>query len=273
MFALLKSCLDFVLLAITIIVRAIKKGGEMIKLLEAHLGQISGVRGCFTTRLGGFSLEPYLSLNLGQHVGDDPNFVAKNRALVQKKINVKSISWLNQIHSNKVVTINSHADIINMQDADAQVTTLKNVGLAIMTADCLPVLFASTNGEVVACAHAGWRGLYNGVISATIAKMKIPPQNIIACMGPCIGANDYEVGDDLYCKFVQKDPTYSVFFRQISGHHFLADLKGIARQELMNLGVKIINDCQHTTFGEPDLFFSYRRSNVTGRMASLIWLE
>ncbi len=230
------------------------------------------IRAISTTRQGGISRRPYDSLNLGLHVDDLESSVLVNRELLRDTLKLPAEPlWLDQVHS----TIVANADSKNPElTADASVTHQKNQVCVVMTADCLPVLFTHKNGTVVAAAHAGWRGLLNGVLEATVRNMKVNPENVYAWLGPAIGAEQFEVGDDVRDAFIENDNilTQQAF---ISGHDdgkWFADIYQLARIRLNAIGVSEIYGGGLCTYNDESRFFSYRRENRTGRMASLIWM-
>lgn len=238
------------------------------------------VRALFTTRAGGVSTGDLASLNLGRSVGDDPSAVAENRQRVEALVGYPP-RWMSQVHGTSV----AHLDQIPMTTAitaDAAVTWQPKTVCAAMVADCLPVVFADHAGTVVAAAHAGWRGLANGVLEATIASMRVPPQNIIAHMGPAIGPTQFEVGDDVRDAFVGKDANAGAAFAPIKTSappKYLADIFALARLRMMATGMTASNITGggHCTVTDETRFFSYRRSTKlggqSGRMAGLIWLD
>ena len=185
-----------------------------VELLEAKLDlKVPNVHAFFTTRRGGFSKPPFVGLNLAEHVNDDFEIVEKNRELLRASLDGNPvISWMNQTHSTDVAILENMDDVLEITDADAQVTTLKKVALAVLTADCLPVLFTSDTGSIIACAHAGWRGLSGGIIADTVEALDVAPSHIIAWFGPCIGQEKFEVGDLVRTEFVEQNPEYSLFF-------------------------------------------------------------
>jgi YfiH family protein len=231
----------------------------------------ANVKALQTTRAGGVSVAPYASLNLGAHVNDDGNTVAHNRQLLSPYLPSEPV-WVNQVHGIEVIDA---ANSGCLENADASFTTKNNVVCATMTADCLPVLLCDTDGTVVAAVHAGWRGLCDGVIESAIGKMPVQANHILAWLGPAIGPNAFEVGDDVREQFIQKDSQAVSAFKP-QGDKWLCDMYSIAKQRLNNIGVtKIyggsINE-DFCTYTDEARFFSFRRDNVTGRMASLIWL-
>ncbi|MCG9058982.1 peptidoglycan editing factor PgeF [Laribacter hongkongensis] len=228
------------------------------------------VRTLVTTRDGGVSLAPYASLNLGQHVGDDPAAVAENRARLRACLPAEPF-WLNQVHGIGVQEACADAPDVP-PDADAGFTRQPGVVCAVMTADCLPVLLTDRSGSVVAAAHAGWRGLCNGIIEATIVRMAVPANDILAWLGPAIGPDAFEVGPEVRTAFMAHDPTAASAFAAIPDGKYLADIYLLARQRLNACGVTEVHGGDACTVTERERYFSYRRDGRTGRMASLIWL-
>ena len=228
------------------------------------------VRACSTTRHGGVSAEPWHSLNLGAHVGDIESHVRENRQRLVVEAQLPSMpQWLNQVHGTDVVRLPSE---VILPDADAAVTRESGVVCAVMTADCLPVLFCSKDGKEVAAAHAGWRGLCNGVLEKTLAQFHCPPADILVWLGPAIGPQAFEVGEEVRAAFMTFDPAAQQAFRAV-GDKYFADLWLLARQRLSAAGVNAISGVTRCTYTESDDFFSWRRDGVTGRMATLIWLR
>jgi YfiH family protein len=229
------------------------------------------VKGLMTTRQGGVSVAPWASLNLGDHVGDDPAHVAANRARLRRQLPAEP-DWLRQVHSARVVELGRDANL----EADASFTRQKGRVCAILTADCLPALFCDRAGSVVAAAHAGWRGLADGVLEATVAAMAAPPGDILVWLGAAIGPCAFEVGNDVREAFVSQFPQAAdAFLAHPASVHgkWLADIYQLARIRLKSIGVEAVYGGGRCTFTEAEHFYSYRRDGVTGRMASLIWLE
>lgn len=224
-----------------------------------------------TTRNGGVSITPYNSLNLGDHVGDSPQAVAENRQRLARQLALSGdITWLEQVHGVDVLTLDRHQP--DSLRADASYSKTRGKVCAIMTADCLPVLFCSQAGDEIAAAHAGWRGLHAGVLERTVAHFSAAPKNIMAWLGPAIGAQKFEVGAEVRAAFVDVDPQAESAFK-CTGEKYLADIYLLARQRLNSLGVQKIYGGNFCTMSQSELFFSYRREKQTGRMASLIWLD
>jgi YfiH family protein len=229
----------------------------------------SNVHAFSTTRLGGKSSGPYRSLNLAAQVGDEPDAVAYNRQLLEQAL-PHAPAWLTQMHGTNVV----HAEAVQSPvEADAAVTRKQGVVPVVLTADCLPVLFCDRAGTVVAAAHAGWRGLCNGVLENTLAAMECSTQDIYAWLGPAIGPTAFEVGEEVRAAFIAHDPQASLAFVEAEQTgKWLGNLYLLARQRLDKALVASITGGEYCTYTEAATFFSYRRDKVCGRMATLIWL-
>lgn len=228
------------------------------------------VRSLMTTRTGGVSQPPWTSFNLGDHVGDKPDHVAANRAHLRQQLPAEP-GWLRQVHGARVIELGREPN----PEADAAFTREPGRVCAVLTADCLPVLFCDRAGSVVAAAHAGWRGLAGGVLEATVAAMQVAPDEVVAWMGAAIGPQAFEVGEAVREAFVARHPEAADAFRPhpaAATGKWLADLYRLARIRLNRLGVHAVYGGGRCTFNEPDNFYSYRRDGVTGRMASLVWL-
>lgn len=222
-----------------------------------------------TTRKGGVSVAPFDSFNVGLHVGDDEQAVLANRELLTNQLPNPAV-WLNQIHSSDVVVIDERSDLNQVRSADALYTRLAKQPLAIMTADCLPVLLSSTSGDEIAAIHGGWRGLAQGVLANTLTHFKALPNDIIAWFGPAIGPSEFEVGQEVKACFCELNANHQHAFTP-RGDKYLADIYLLARQQLAQLGVVNIFGGEYCTVSDKSQFFSYRRDGETGRMASLIW--
>lgn len=239
----------------------------------------SGVHACVTLRHGaGSSAPPFDHFNLGAHGGDSPGTVQVNRAALRDLADLPAEPcWLQQVHGTRVVEIDRPASdrprepLQAVAEADAAVTHDADVVLAVLTADCLPVLFCSHDGQTVAVAHAGWRGLAGGVLEATVAAMGVTGDRVLAWLGPAAGPQAYEVGDEVREAFLSHSGGVSEAFQPTRAGHWLCDLYRIARLRLMKLGVRHVVGGRACTISQPDLFYSYRRDGQTGRMASLIW--
>jgi len=250
---------------------------EPITLITPNWPAPHNVKALQTTRAGGVSVAPYASLNLGTHVQDNPIAVAKNRQLLSPYLPSEPV-WVNQVHGTDVIDA---ATSTCLQNADASFTTKPNVVCVTMTADCLPVLLCDKKGTVVAAVHAGWRGLCDGVIEAAVQKMQVPPDEVLVWLGPAIGPNAFEVGGDVRDQFIAKDNQASQAFKLLasstSGDKWLGNLYLIAQQRLNRIGVSAIYGAgvneDFCTYTDQARFFSFRRDNTTGRMASMIWLE
>lgn len=227
-----------------------------------------GIRAASTLRPGGVSRAAHASLNLGAHVGDEPESVAENRRRLAEALALPSEPvWLSQVHGTRVV----RADAPQALTADAAYTQAAGVVCAVMTADCLPVLLCSRDGATVAAAHAGWKGLASGVIEATVEA--IGTRDVMAWLGPAIGPETFEVGDEVRAAFLTNDAGFAPGFRAVGDGKWLADLYRLARVVLNRLDITDIHGGAWCTHGNPDDFFSYRRDRETGRMATLIWRE
>jgi len=228
------------------------------------------VRSLSTMRNGGASAGPYASLNLGEHVGDDPKAVAANRARLQQSLGGAMPRWLRQVHG---VRVTQDGDTTHAP-ADAAVTSRRDVACTIMTADCLPVIFCDKAGTRVAAAHAGWRGLSAGVLEASLKSMDVPRSDVLAWMGPAIGPKAYEVGDEVRQAFVAHSAEAAEAFAPgRAAGKWWCDLYMLARQRLEAAGVQSIHGGGFCTFTDKERFFSFRRDGECGRMATLVWLE
>ncbi len=231
------------------------------------------VRALQTTRQGGVSLPPFESLNLGSHVGDAPLRVARNRQSLNNLLPSEPV-WLEQVHGVAV----ADADRAGcLPRADACIARRSASVCVVMTADCLPVLLCDRQGSAVGAVHAGWKGLADGVIEATVQAMGVPSQNLLAWLGPAIGAQAFEVGEDVRAAFIAADPQAASAFTPSpctgEGKKYLADLYALARLRLNALGISEIYGGDRCTYSESEEFFSYRRDGVTGRQGTFIWLE
>ena len=226
----------------------------------------ANVHAVMTTRNGGVSKLPYDSFNLATHVDDDLENVLENRRLLKTELALPTEPfWLEQIHSNTV--IEASKDLI-LPKADASFSNNKDVVCVVMTADCLPVLMCSKDGTKIAAIHAGWRGLESGIISNTVAALKT--KELIVWLGAAIGAECFEVGDDVREAFLKKAADYSTAFKARE-KGWLADIYQLARIELAHLGITAIYGGEFCTMTDTERFYSYRREKQTGRMATLIW--
>lgn len=226
------------------------------------------VRALQTTRSGGLSAPPYDSLNLGAHVGDDPLHVAANRALLHVLLPGEPV-WLEQVHGTQVVVAERAG---SNPTADACISHQADAVCAVMSADCLPLLLCDAAATVVGAVHAGWRGLADGVIEATVRAMGVPPRTLMAWLGPAIGPQAFAVGEEVRGAFLRHDPAAAAAFTP-RADQYLADLYLLARQRLHALGVQQVYGGAFCTYSDPERFYSYRRDGMTGRMASLIWLS
>ncbi|MEZ5672916.1 MAG: peptidoglycan editing factor PgeF [Thiotrichaceae bacterium] len=243
----------------------------MLEFITPNWNAPLNVHAVTTTRYGGYSTAPYDSCNLALHVGDLPEIVAKNRALLRAELHLPSEPiWLQQVHGIETVP----AIVANHNRcADASYSNQPGQVCVIMTADCLPVLFCDKAGTRVAAAHAGWRGLVAGILEQTARTLNLPMDEILVWLGPGIGAQAFEVGDEVRDIFIAQLPESSQAFIPSRPQHWFADLYLLARQRLQQLGIQAIFGGNFCTYTESARFYSYRRDQVTGRMATLIWLE
>ncbi|HEU4663587.1 MAG TPA: peptidoglycan editing factor PgeF [Dokdonella sp.] len=228
----------------------------------------ANVRACVTTRrLPGRSAPPFEPCNLGERNGDAPDAVAANRAALRSLLGLPAEPrWLRQVHGTHVIDVDAGEC---ERDADAAVTRRPGVVLAILTADCLPVLFCRADGGAIAAAHAGWRGLAAGVLEAALARLGAG--RVHAWIGPAIGARSYEVGADVRDAFVATDDAADACFAPTRPGHWSCDLAALARRRLARAGVDSVHGGGFDTFTDAR-FYSYRRARDTGRFASLVWI-
>ena len=237
------------------------------------------VHAVHTTRAGGVSQPPYDRLNLGDHVGDAPLAVGANRQRLAQALGCEPV-FLQQIHGTQVLQLPSPA-APGQPVADACLSLAPQTACTIMVADCLPVLFTDGGGRCVAAAHAGWRGLAQGVLESTVAAMRQSlagvdaAPSLLAWLGPCIGPEAFEVGAEVKAAFEASAPQAARHFRPLGPGKWLADLSGLARMRLQAAGVASVhgNDGGPAwgTVANPSRFFSHRRDRVSGRMAACIW--
>lgn len=231
----------------------------------------STIQAFTTVRTGGVSQAPFDSFNLGDHVGDDATAVQRNREMLVANFGLPhSPLYLTQTHSTRVIRLPYTGTNL---EADAVYTNQPNQVCLIMTADCLPALFVSRDGKEIAAAHAGWRGLCDGVLENTVAEFACPTSEISVWLGPAIGAKAFQVGEEVIEQFCAFDPQAKEAFvaDPTTSGKFLGNLYQIAKQRLNKLGITEISGGEHCTYTETDKFFSYRREGKTGRMATLIW--
>ncbi len=230
----------------------------------------ANVRAIQTTRQGGVSRAPYDSLNLASHVGDSSLAVEQNRMRLASLFPSEPV-WLQQVHGAVVADADR---AVCLPQADACIA--RRGVCVVMTADCLPILLCDKAGTVVGAAHAGWRGLAAGVIEATVLAMEVAPENLMAWLGPAISQLAFEVGAEVYAAFVNADSAAAGAFTPShskgEGDKYQADIYALAKRQLNALGIKEIYGGDRCTYRESELFFSYRRDGVTGRMGSFIWL-
>ena len=236
-----------------------------------------GVHALTTTIFGGVSAAPYQTFNLAEHVGDLPEWVTINRGRLQDYLSPKvSIHWLEQTHSTNSVELNHHSST-HIQNCDASWTQAFNTACIVMTADCIPILLCSEDGQTLAAIHAGWKGALDGVIEQTIQQLPIEPSSLKAWIGPCIRQESFEVGEEVVAAFTEKSFRFNDFAEKNAAGKYQLDLVGIATEILLSLGVKSVSDSKLCTY-QDERFFSYRKAchqghekGATGRIATLIW--
>jgi YfiH family protein len=240
---------------------------EQIGWVEADWPYGDRLRTLTTTRAGGVSRPPYAGFNLADHVGDDPADVAANRSILSRSLGLLPIQWLEQVHGVRVV----EAGLEAVPQADAVWTADRGQVLAVLTADCLPVVLADRAGDVVAIAHGGWRGLLAGILAETVRAMPVRPE--IAWLGPAIGADVYEVGEEVLELVVREDVQFEAAVARgpLPGKGYL-DLSQLAALQLSEMGIEEIYQSGLSTW-DTERFYSYRREGRTGRMATLAWLR
>jgi len=227
------------------------------------------VRAFVTTRAGGVSRGAYSTMNLSATNGDEPMDVARNRAIACEALPAMPV-WMRQVHGTDVLDLDRWSG--DRPTADAAVASLQGKVCGVLTADCLPLLLCDTEGNRVAVAHAGWRGLAAGVIERAVAALEAPPGEVLAWMGPAIGPRAFEVGPDVREAFVSRDArAQSAFAPHVPGK-FMADLYALTRQRLEAMGVTSIHGGGFCTYTETERFFSYRREKMSGRLGTFIWL-
>jgi YfiH family protein len=237
--------------------------------IEPHWPAHPRVRSFITARAGGLSSGPYATFNLGDHTADDPDAVAENKRRLAQWLPAAP-RWLRQVHGARVV----HADEVDDPvPADAAVTRTPGVVCAVKIADCMPVLFSDRAGTRVGIAHAGWRGLAAGVLEQTVETLGAAPDALVAYLGPAIGPQAFEVGDEVRAAFCAVDLQAEACFRPVREGKWLADLFALARQRLARCGLREVHGGGICTYSDRARFYSHRRNAVTGRMAALIWLD
>jgi len=235
---------------------------------------VTGIQAGTTTRRGGSSITPYNALNLATHVGDDELVVIANRErLAQALALPSSPCWLQQVHSKQVCRLSSPQQGLT---ADGSYTDKPGIVLAVLTADCLPVVLASKKGNEVAVVHAGWRGLAAGVIESALQHFSCELADIYAWLGPAIGVRNFEVGREVYDAFISVDTLHQSAFTVSRPDHWYANLYSLATQRLQTAGIRMITGGGQTatwcSYEDAGQFFSYRRDGNTGRMATLAWV-
>jgi hypothetical protein len=246
------------------------KSEASIEIIEAKWNAPSQVKALCTTRQGGFSQPPYDSFNLATHVGDDDQSVLRNRELLRNSLRLPAEPcWLEQTHSTRVVSLESDSSRL----ADAAFTRKADTIAIVMTADCLPILLCNRSGTEVAVIHAGWRGLVDGVIESTVNGMNSPVDQLLAWIGPGISQQCFEVGSEVRNFFIARNRADESYFVANRPAHWLCDLTGLATATMARLDIAEISRAGYCSYSDDSYYFSYRRNALTGRMASLIWID
>ncbi|CAL7960357.1 polyphenol oxidase YfiH [Gammaproteobacteria bacterium] len=235
----------------------------MNNYIEPHWPAPKNVKAFTTKRIGG---------NFNLHIGNNPNNVLANRKKLYQELNLPAEPfWLKQEHTNTVIHLEPNTTIIE-PIADAAFATTPNLVCVVTTADCVPILVCDQNGTIVAAIHAGWKGIATGIIEATIKAMNTNPTKLLAWLGPAIGANSFEAGEDMREIFIKSNPESQKAF-VAHNDRFLTNIYLLASQCLNTVGITAIYGGKYCTFTQKELFFSFRREGISsGRMASLIWL-
>ena len=245
---------------------------ECMQILTPEWPALAAVHAAFTLRSGGVSASPFDSLNVGAHVGDEAAAVAENRRRVRTRLALpEEPAWLEQVHGVEVVDLDGAAP--TAATADAVVSRRAGRVCVVQVADCLPVLLAARDGCAVAAAHAGWRGLAAGVLEATVKRLAVEARDLLAWLGPAIGAAHFEVGAEVRQAFLAQDAAAADAFAVNTRGRWQCDLAGLARRRLDGLGIGAVFGGRWCTYGDASRFFSYRRDGRCGRMAALIWRE
>jgi YfiH family protein len=243
-----------------------------MSLLEFEWRLPAGVHAAFTTRLGGVSSAPWDSFNVATHVGDAHADVIANRARLKTLLALPAEpTWLTQVHGTVVADLDSQPQ--GVIAADAAVARAPGRVCVVMVADCLPVLFASRDGQRIGAAHAGWRGLASGVLEQTVKALDVPGAELTAWLGPAISQAHFEVGDEVREEFVKSDRAANSRFKLNARGRWQADLAGLARLRLAAMGVTDVHGGNWCTHGDRERFYSHRRDGKGGRMAALVWRD
>ena len=230
--------------------------------------EFKNLKHCFFSKNGGVSKDVYSSLNCGLGSNDKKNNVINNLAIVAEKINVSknNLFLMNQTHSNKVVTINENNKNIQRINADALITKVENIGISVLTADCVPILIYEEVNHIIACIHAGWRGAVNGIVKNTLNEINNMSKNnkIYVAVGPCISAKNYEVGKEFFDQFIKENKKNEIFFFPIKEDKFLFDLRKYVNDKIKEFDVEYIENIDFDTYADKENLFSFRRSRKLG---------
>ncbi|MDW3096335.1 MAG: peptidoglycan editing factor PgeF [Gammaproteobacteria bacterium] len=240
-----------------------------MRLIEPNWPLQGKVTAFTTTRVGGCSASPYDEFNLALHVGDKKQDVLRNRHQLDEFLGVDyTTKWLRQTHST--ITVDASVIDADVIEADASFTSCKNIACAVLTADCLPLLFSDEKGECVGATHAGWRGLVDGVIESTIGAMSQIKKPEYVWLGPAIGPDAFEVGSDVFEAYMLRNNEFERCFKVKESGKWILNIYQAAKIVLKAADIENIYGGDYCTYGDEQQFFSYRRNSVTGRMATII---
>jgi len=232
------------------------------------INDFPGIKHCFFSKNGGVSRDVYSSLNCGLGSNDKKENVLNNLSIISKKIGVdkNSLFTMNQTHSNKVVVVDKKNYEIKRINADALITNIKNIGISVLTADCVPILIYEKINNTVACVHAGWKGAVNGIIENTFNKIidLYKDNSFYVAIGPCIGFKNYEVGKEFFDNFIRENKINEKFFSSNNNDKFFFDLRGYVNFKITKFDVKYLENIDLDTYAEKENFFSFRRTRKLG---------
>jgi polyphenol oxidase len=247
-----------------------KNNPDGLPWIPAKWNAPPGIKAGITTRVGGFSKAPFNAFNIANHVGDDKLDVRKNRNKLITDLNLENEPvWLNQIHENRIVNADGNINIV----ADGAITSTPGIPCVIMTADCVPLLICNQDGNKIGAIHVGWKGLVAGIVHNAVKKFDISPEHLMVWIGPHIKEDNYEVGPDVYQNCIDIDDNLKSAFKRKDSTHWYANLEAMIKYLLNKSGVWDIYSSPYCTYSDEDNFFSYRRDQTTGRMASMIWMD
>jgi|TARA_B110000914_G_scaffold224347_1_gene241930 YfiH family protein len=232
------------------------------------LNKFNNIKHCFFSKNGGVSKNIYNSLNCGLGSNDEKKNILDNMSIVSKKIGINkdNLFTMHQTHSNKVKIIDESNINIQRINADALITRIKDIGISVLTADCVPILIYEKVNHTIACVHAGWRGAVNGIIENTLNQIidMNKDNKIYIAVGPCISTKNYEVGKEFYDQFIQENKKNETFFLSMQNNKFLFDLRKYVNFKITKFDIKNVENIDLDTYAEEEKFFSFRRSRQLG---------